>query len=193
MIALWTLAALAGPPPEDEAPDVRIIVGGTFERWEDTAIATVYKGGGWLGSVGVVAPLKGSFRLHLEASWRRITDDATTFDVAPLTALAEFARPGGSDLEWWLAAGPAITSFSEQGGPAKEGRDVVHGAKICGELRAGLRFDTGLVQRPMPPAQGGPFEAIELEIYAGRRQQLPRKEGFDLSAWRLGAALSLRI
>jgi hypothetical protein len=196
VIAWLAAAAFAGDLlARQEDPDIRIVARAIREQWNDAAIGTVYQTGGWLGGLGAVVPIRGALAVDIELSWRRITKDDVVFEIVPLTGLVELGMPTREDgsLTLWVAAGPAMAYFSERAAADPDGIAVTSGARICAEGRAGLRVDTGLVQPVMAPASQGPFEAIELELYVGRRSEWPNKKGFELGAWRLGVGLSMRI
>lgn len=199
MIA-WSAAAWARDPvarPETTADaeahpahpsSVAFGLRGTTEAWSDPAIQQVYKSGSWFAGLGVVARLGGWFAVDAEASFRRLRGEGTTLELAPLSLLAEVRAPVGA-VDGFVGLGPTWTGFSE--GP--ETGAVVTGARLAGELRAGLRVDTGLVHAPLAPADGGPVKAVELELLLGRRSQLPGGDGFHLGAWRGGVGLLARF
>ncbi|MEQ1564121.1 MAG: hypothetical protein ABMA64_00695 [Myxococcota bacterium] len=181
MIA-WMSTALAAPIPEPPAaPGVHLVIRGLVEQWNEPALAAVYKSGSWLGGIGVVTPVVGPVSLDFEASFRRLRADGTTFEIAPLSGLVELGGTVGK-VDLYAGVGPSWTVFSER--PEEDPSRVVQGARIGGELRAGLRVDTGLVDPPMPPATSGPVRRLELEVYLGRRAGMPGGEGLLLGAWR---------
>lgn len=179
MIALFA-SAFAAPPPSispREPSGFRVVARGLVEQWDDPALATVYKSGTWLGGVGVIAPVWGPILVDLEASFKRISGAGSTFEIAPLSGLVEVAMKQGS-IQPYAGLGPTWTVFSEKGAT------TVNGSRIAGEIRGGLRINTGLVQPPLPPASGGPVKALEIELYLGRRMTLPGGTGLSLGAWR---------
>lgn len=183
MITLVSVALAASPLPGEATTDpsgVRVVLRGLVEQWDDPAIGSVYKSGTWLGGVGIVVPIYGPVLFDAEASFKRLTGAASTFEIAPLSALIEIGPRYGM-IEPYFGAGPTWTVFSESGAPVN-----VQGAKIAAEARAGLRIDTGLVRPPMPPASDGPVRAVEIELYFGRRFTLPGGTGLSLEAWRGG-------
>jgi hypothetical protein len=191
---IWLLGpAFAAPPiPEPpEEPGVQLVIRGLVEQWNDPAIAAVYKSGTWLGGIGVVAPVVGPLSVDLEASFRRMTADASTFEVFPLSGVVELGGKLGDRADGFVGVGPTWTGFSEK--PTDAPAELVQGARLGGELRAGLRVDTGLVDPPMPPATGGPVRRVNLEVYLARRSGLPGgpADGLQLGAWRGCVGLGL--
>lgn len=195
MIVLGSLAAFAASPerptPEGAEPErldrgVHVVARGLVERYGDASLAAVYKSGTWLSGVGLGLPLLGPLGLDLEAGFGRLRGASTTFEIAPLSGLLTVAVPlakQGRRLEGVFGAGPAWTAFGERIEGSTEG--AVQGARIAGELRGGIRVDTGLVDPPSPPAPQGLVRRIELEIYLARRARLPGNEGgLSLGAWR---------
>lgn len=179
--------AHAGPPPEPTTPqrDVHLVARGLVERWNDPAIATVYKSGTWLGAIGVAVDVIGPIGLDVEAGFGRLRAEGSSFEIAPLSALVSFTAPLGR-VDAYAALGPAWTVFTETGGAT-----AVDGARLAGELRGGVRIDTGLIQPARPPAPA-PVRALELEVYLARRSELPGgATGLHLGAWRGSVGLGV--
>lgn len=188
MIAWLSLMALAAPAEKPER-HVTVVARGLVERWNDPSIATVYKSGTWLGGLGVVAPVVGPLGLDIELAFARLAGTNTSFEVAPLSALVELSAPLGS-ITGFVGLGPSLTVFTERS--ERPGVSVVDGARIAGEIRGGLRIDTGLVDPPMAPAPSGPLQRLDVELYVGRRTQLPGgPPGLLLGAWRASLGLGL--
>lgn len=188
MLAIWSSLAAAAPPVEDpkDARGVHVVIRGLVEHYNEPALAAVYKSGTWLSGLGIAVPVLGSLGLDLEVGFGRLKGEGSTFELAPLSGLVELARPlSGQDgrLDGFVGLGPAWTVFGERIEGTTEG--AVQGARIAGELRGGLRIDTGLVDPPSPPAPTGLVRRLELELYLARRAQLPGDgAGFQLGAWR---------
>lgn len=179
----------ASTPPREPRASIGVALRGTTEAWADPAVQQIYRSGAWFAGLGVVWRWGGWFAVDAEASFRRLkTEGGPTLELAPLSLLAEVRAPAGA-VEAFVGLGPTWTAFSE----AVDGEAVVTGARLAGELRTGLRVDTGLVQAPMAPATGGPVRAIELEFQVGRRSELPGGDGFRLGAWRGGVGLLARF
>lgn len=187
MIA-WVSVAVAGALPgeiETDPVGIRVVARGLVESWDDPAVATVYRSGGWLGGIGIVTPVFGPVLLDLEVSFRRLSSESGTLEIAPLSALVEVG-PRRGEVEPYLGLGPTWTVFSESAAG-----EAVQGAKVAGEMRGGLRIDTGMVRPPMPPASDGPVKALEIELYFARRLTMPGNTGLALGAWRAGLGIGV--
>ncbi len=186
--ALLVTAALAADGDKEREP-ILVIGRGLIERWNDPAIATVYKSGAWLGGLGLVTPIIGPVAVDVEIGFARLKAGEATLELVPLSGLVEGFAPLGP-VQGFAGLGPTWTGFTEVGGD-----EAVDGARIAAELRAGVRVDTQFVDPPAPPAPAGPIRALMLEINVGRRFEFPGSppKGFHLGAWRacigLGAAL----
>lgn len=197
---------------EPSAPHTRVALRMVMESWSDGAIGTVYGTGGIASGIGAVVPVWGPLSLDIEATYKRVqyddqgvgddgqVDDQTDYatnpmlELVPLSLLVEYRLPGATDsFQSFVSLGPTYTSFSERHAPDEEsGLGVTAGARVAAELRAGMRFDTGLIQPKLAPA-ASPVDALELEFYLGRRAQRGSVEGFNLSAWRAAVGLSFRL
>lgn len=176
----------------EEAPmPVRVALRGATELIDDPAITQVYGSATWFAGASVawpIAPQRDAGPVvEVEAAWHRATADASTLRLVPLSALFEWQ----TRRLVYFGIGPTFTVFQETH-PLVDGVGVTSGGRIAGELRAGIRVDTGLVDPPMPPAPTFGPRAIEFELYVSRRSELPgRPEGFDLGAWRGAVGLVL--
>lgn len=214
LMALASVARAQDAPPtespeetttevaEEEAPRTPVLVSirGIAETWSDPGIGTVYASGGLLGGIGVVVPLFGPLRLDVEAAYRRMyTDDGAEtpndslrMEVLPVSFVVEYVFSNDdSPVEGFVGLGPSFAGYREHHPPDETGLGLTRGAKFSLEPRAGLRFDTGLVQARMAPTS--PVQGVDVEIYGARRLQLPGGTGFDLDAWRGGVGLAFRI
>jgi hypothetical protein len=178
------------PPEAAELSGVRLVMRAAGERLSDPAIGAVYAQGAFLPALGLVVPFHPMFAIDAEVSaWSKKSVDGAALGVVPLSVLVEWtATPEPVSL--FVGAGPTFTVFTERRS-ATPGANIVEGTKLAGEVRAGVRLDTHLIDRPMPPARSSGPGRLEVEIYAARRQQLPRATGFDLSAWRGAFGLAL--
>lgn len=208
-LILLTELAIASPPPD---LDARIALRGIAEQWSEPAIASVYRSGMMLGGAAVVLPVPTvPLGAGLELGYLRMEhgDEGPTteeqaesgtldygetpvLELVPVSVLIEWYLVDAPAWQAYLAAGPTLTSFTERYGDADGAVEATSGARIAAEVRMGLRIDTGLIDPPAAPASS-PIEALEIEIYGGRRAQRPGAEGFDLSAWRGAIGLSLRL
>lgn len=193
IFAVFSSLALAAPEEARPSPGVRLAVRGLVERYNDPALASVYKSGIWLSGLGLAVPLLGPLGVDLEGGFGRMRAEGSTFEIAPLSGLLTLSFPlGGPDrrVDGFLGAGPAWTMFGERIEGSTEGS--IQGARIAGELRFGLRIDTGLIDPPSPPAPPGLLQRLELECYAARRAQFPSDaEGLLLGAWRGSLGIGL--
>jgi len=193
--ALLTVA-MATQPPEPEAPSLRLGIRGVAEQWNEPALASVYQAGAPIGAVSIGLPLAGSLWLDVEVGYRRLNsadDEELSFHLIPASVLAQWSFGHGS-AQPFIAAGPTITAFQEQYAATAEGLGSIGGARLAGELRLGLRVDTGLVQPRRAPAPN-PVKDVGIELYVARRQAGPigGRTGFDLGAWRAALGLSLAL
>ena len=195
-------APAPAPAPTAEAPRPPPMVVGRaiVESWSDPGIGTVYATGGLLTGAAVVVPLSRRFAVDVEAGYRRLRtddgaelpDDRLLMEVLPLSALAELSLLSvASAVDGFVGLGPAFAVFREHHPPNAEGLGVTRGMKLSLEARAGVRFDTGLVQPRMAPTS--PIQGVDLEIYAAKRLQMPGGTGFDLDAWRASVGLGVRL
>lgn len=176
--------------------DTLVVLRGSAERWSDPAIGSVYQQGGLMGGLGVYVDLFGPIGLDVDVAYKRLDtggDEATqTFDMLPITLMATFTFPAeNAPLDPYVGLGLAITSFAERGVEDPSGLSVVRGARPAVEIRAGIRFDLGLVQPSMTGTQA--IKGVDVEIFGGRRQTLPSETGFDLAAWRGVVGLAVRL
>jgi len=199
---LLALIELGVAAPEAPPPRLELIVRGVAETWADGGIGTAYRTGALSGGVGLVVTAHELVAVDLEFAYKRLAGqgawEGSRFEMVPISLLPEFTwtRRG---MTWFAGIGPTLTVFSERhpGGhdTAADPRvQVLQGGRIAVETRVGVRFDTGLVQQPMPPAVGGPVRGLAVEVYAARRIQKPGDNpGFNLSAWRAALGLGLRF
>jgi len=199
-------AALAAPATSED-PGVRLAARAMGESLSDPWISDAYRPSLFTGGLGIVLPVTGWLQVELEGSYARMkgqersedTGDFTgveeTLELIPLSALAAWRVPLVKG-ELFAGAGPALVSFKALHSPNEENEGVsaTAGAKLGAEVRVGVRMDTGMIRPPIAPVSGRPAQALEVEIYAGRRHQFARPgEGYDLGAWRAAAGLALRF
>ncbi len=191
----WILLAsvhMAGIAPAHA--DTLLVLRGSVERWGDPAIGTVYRQGALMGGAGVVVDVFGPLSVDVDIAYRRVESDSggQRFELLPISLLAEYRFPMPDDpIDPFVGFGFAIAHFAERAAPDDAGLAVVRGARPAIELRAGLRFDLGLIQPSMvddPVVKG-----MDVEVYGARRIEVPGGQGFDLAAWRAGLGLALRL
>lgn len=197
------LGTLADP---DEA-GLRVAARAVGESLADPSISSVYRPSVFTGGVGVIIPFHSFLQADIEVSYTRMsgqelseedrtsTEVAETLELIPLSALIE-ARYLLSRGELFAGVGPALTPFKSLHSANEDNGDATAtvGTKIAAELRAGIRLDTGMITPPIAPVEGRPAQALDLEIYVGRRHQLHLSDtGYDLGAWRAAAGLAVRF
>ena len=211
----WTLLTLlsvvqAAPvaPPGSNAMDregIRLSVRGVGESWQDPNLTRIYKDSVFSGGVGVAVPLHTYIGIEIEASYKRqagvevfaedgeVSGIASAFELVPLTLAVHGRWPLANSGELYLGLGPTISVFTEEHSIRSDNGQVsTQGMKINMDSRIGVRIDTGLHQPPMAPGLNGELQAIDLEVFIGRRWQFGTV-GFDLSAWRAGLGLAFRM
>ncbi|MFH1469875.1 MAG: hypothetical protein ABIO70_36160 [Pseudomonadota bacterium] len=190
--------AQADPPPEI---GLRIGGRGLGEVWQDASLIQVYRSSRFTGS-GVVSYRVWCFlSADLEVGYERqggvVVDsetlregvNPTSFELIPISAMAEASRRLG-DLDVFAAVGCAITPYTE----TRPG-DTVTGTKFGAAFQLGARLDTKLAQPSWRSGDDARLQAVEFEVFVGRRQHqlFGVGSGLDLSAWRFGAGLLARF
>jgi hypothetical protein len=206
-VLIWTfiLSSIALGQEVSPPDDLRVGVRGIGEVWSDTAIGTVYGGGGGFASLAVSRTVWGPVGLDLEISYRRMQHgldveqlSSTNFSVnpaltlTPVVALVEYRHGLGSSASLFAGTGLAVVNFAEQHAPNESGVGMTSGSRIALEMRAGMRADTGLIRSKMAPATSI-ANGVDFEGYLGRRVQRSSVEGLNLNAWRLGLGLAFRL
>lgn len=195
-LALIT-SALAADPTKDQS-SVGIGVRAVAETWDDAVLGDMYRTGMLAPAVTAVVPLLGIVQLDLELAYRRVAardgSDAR-LEVAPMAALVDLELVHRDMGDLYLAAGPALTLFSERhiGNTADDAPSVVRGMRGALETRLGARIDTGLVRPPNVPDLRNGVKRLEIDVSAGRRFTLPSDTGFRLGAWRVQLGVLARL
>jgi len=186
---------------------VRLAFRATGESLADPSITSVYRPSVFSGGIGVVVPFHSFLQVDIEVSYTRLSgleqsEDSNaeaevteTLELIPLSALVEARYPLARG-EMFAGLGPAMTPFTAIHSPNEDNEDATAtvGTKIALEMRAGLRLDTGMVQAPIAPVEGRPVQALDFELYVGRRHQFHfSDEGYNLGAWRAAAGLAVRF
>ncbi len=208
LLMLDTAAALdLGSFEDPDEAGLLVAARAVGESLADPAISSVYRPSVFTGGVGVVIPFHSFLQADVEVSYTRMsgqelsaedrsrTDVAETLELIPLSALIE-ARYGLARGELFAGLGPALTPFKSLHSADGTNGDATAtvGTKIATELRAGFRLDTGMITAPIAPVEGRPAQALELEVYAGRRHQFNFSgTGYNLGAWRAAAGLAVRF
>jgi len=181
-----------------KAADIALFLRGNAEAWADPAIGTFYRTGALMGGAGVVVDVFGPLSVDLDLAYRRASpardpeSETARFELVPITLLGEYRFEFADvPVDPFAGLGFAMVQFAERHDPGPDGRTVTRGARPALELRAGVRVDLGLVQESM--IRPSPIERVDLELFAARRQEAPGGRGFDLSAWRAGIGLGVRL
>ncbi len=186
---MWLfLLSLASASDPDR--DVRIGLRGVAESWQDDAIATVYRTGAVFGGATLVVDVWGPMAAGAEFAYRSVTPktgEDPALHLLPVTFLAEARLPLGDDLHGLGALGAAMVAFTE-----RDTTTALTGTRIALDMRVGARWDLHLIEPAMAPAPSA-VQAVELDLFLGRRQQRPGLVGLDLSAWRAGFGLTARL
>lgn len=195
------LAGAAPTPPEAPDRDIILSLRGLGEIWQDPHISSLYRSSRFSGGLHLSWQFHNWLSADLEMSTlRMLNDDGSRLELSPLSLNAA-ARKEIGRAEVSAGLGPALVPFSEAGSNSS----YTPGTKLGLDVRAGLRLATGLYDPPAYPASV--IERVDLEIFVGRRQhfgptstQLPADlEGYvgpgrlDLSAWRVGVGLGVRL
>ncbi len=192
---LWTILAELAVA---QAADIFLVARGQAEFWNDAAIGSFYATGGLVGGAGVVVDVIGPITADLDIAYKRALpalnrdDETSRFEIVPVTLLAEYNFEFAKvPIRPFAGLGFAMVQFAERHPPLGDGRTVTRGTRPAIEVRTGFRLDLGLV--PDSLVHTSPVEAIELEVFGGRRMEAPGGRGFDLSAWRAGLGIGVRL
>jgi hypothetical protein len=181
LAAVWSGVALA-----DEG---ELVLGGRAiaEVWQDTNLATVYRSTG-LGISGAFSwrPLD-LLSLDGGVGVLRMTGEANqAIQLMPLS-LDVCARAEREEMELFFGLGPALVPFVD------EGVSVITGTKLGLDVQAGARFATDLINPSL--SSTSPVQRADWEVTIGRRQHFGSADAarLDLSAWRLGVGMVVRL
>ena len=190
------LGSLTGLVPTAHA-DVLLVARGSLERWGDAAIGSVYRQGGFLGGAGVVIDVFGPLSVDVDLAYKRLyarSDETQIFELVPVTFLVEYTFPAeNAPLDPFVGLGFGFAQWAERttSPDPSTGLSTRKGARPSLELRAGIRFDLGIVQPAM--ARDPVVKGVDLELFGARRIETPGGQGFDLASWRGGLGLALRL
>jgi len=171
-----------------QADDSTLLLGGraVAEVWQDPNLATVYRS----ASLGVEGGF--SWRPH---SWLSLDGDAgvirmtgeeeQAIELIPMS-LGVYARSQREESELFFGVGAALVPFSDQGNA------VITGSKLGLDVQMGVRLATDLINPSL--SSTSPVQRADWEITVGRRQHMTGEiPGLDLSAWRIGVGLVVRL
>lgn len=185
---MWILIVTLASAAEER--DIRLSLAGVAEVWQDDAIATVYRSGAVFGGAGLLVDVWGPLAAGVDVAYRSLSPssgDTPTLHLTPITPRVQAGAPFGEDLVGFCGLGAAIVPFTERDESA-----AVVGTRLGLDVRIGVRWDPGFFHAPMAPSPAI-VEAVEAELWLGRRQQRPGMDGLDLSAWRAGFGLVARL
>lgn len=204
--ALLLGTGLAGA--EDEAPKEQapVLVGfrGVGEIWQDEFIVESYRSSRFSGA-GFVAygwnrwlmtELELGYMRTFSDSGRQITSGQLVGTVAPgamelipVSADLVITRDLGR-AEAFFGGGFAMAVFTE-----RTDAGTVGGAKPGIDMKTGVRVHTNFVQPGFRPYSETGVDGVDIELLLGRRKHQPfdTGQGFDFSAWRVGAGVVARF
>jgi hypothetical protein len=203
----WALPPVVGAVPEliDEE-GIRLSLRAIAESWEEPQIQLRFgTSRGILVGLSLGVPLHEYLFVDFEMGFKRLIENVDdeghasgdVIDLMPMSLQLQGRLALGQKGEIFLGLGPTLTPFRHLHPDtlnAENGEYSTNGAKLAGELRAGFRIDTGLIQPARAPGIGREFKAVDFEGYVGRRFQVqPEGIGYDLAAFRLGVGLSFRF
>ena len=214
LAACWSAPAHALPeiltsiPTRIDEEGVRMGVRVVAELWEEPELQKRFdQNRGLTGALSLGVPLHDYLVVELEVAVNRRLESVDesgsasgdTFDMVPVSFQVQGRLPLGSAGELFLGAGPNLVPYRWNHPTSKNelnGDYITDGTKLQGEVRMGVRFDTGLIQPARAPGMGRQIKACDFEAYAARRHQrqpAPERDGIDLAAYRLGLGLSFRF
>ena len=207
---LWSGAALAQAEPEGassaaEAASVetaapsrplRIGLRGVAESWQDPAILQHYRSSRLTGAAMVHVPMGRFLGVEAEMGYSRTPSVSARTGVAagmleyvPMAVTFVAVKPyDGGEVFGGVGYGMAV--FTEQ-----TSAGTVSGAKAGLDVRAGARIHTKLARKQLTPQGYQGLSGVDVELMIGRRQHhaFGWGQGFDFSAWRLGAGMVVRL
>ncbi len=207
---LWSGTALAQATPEGEgrapaaevaetttkARPLRVGLRGVAESWQDPSILQHYRSSRLTGAAMVHVPMGRVFGFEAEMGYSRTPSVSARAGVAAgmleyvpmaLTLIAVKPYDGG---EVFGGVGYGMAVFTEQTSVG-----TVSGAKAGLDFRAGARIHTKLARKQLTPQGYRGLSGVDVELMIGRRQHhaFGWGQGFDFSAWRLGAGMVVRL
>jgi hypothetical protein len=209
MFALITAALLASGayaedgPKADPAP---VLVGfrGVGEIWQDPFVVESYRSSRFSGAGFVSYGLNHWLQAELELGYMRTMADSgrqVTYQKALGTVASGTMEliPVSADLvvtrdlqraEAFFGAGFAMAVFTE-----RTDAGTVGGAKPGIDMKTGIRVHTNFVTPGFRPHSDTGVDGVDVELLLGRRKHQPfgSGQGFDFSAWRVGAGVVARF
>jgi hypothetical protein len=166
------------------------------ESWQDPSILQHYRSSRLTGAAMVHVPVGRAFGVEAEMGYSRTPSVSARSGVAAgmleyvpmaLTFVAVKPYDGG---EIFGGVGYGMAVFTEQTSVGS-----VSGAKAGLDVRAGARIHTNLARKQLTPQGYQGLSGVDVELMIGRRQHhaFGLGQGFDFSAWRLGAGMVVRL
>jgi hypothetical protein len=187
------------------AGDLLVGFRGIGEIWQDPGILQAYRSSRFAGAAFGAIGITGWLRAEAELGYMRqpsqagrtvtLADgtaaaiSAGSLELLPVTlGLAAHKDTGRAEVFGGL--GYAMAVFAE-----RTDTGTVAGTKPALDLRGGVRIHTQLVQPRTRPTGPTGVQGVDVELLLGRRQHhaFGMGEGFDFSAWRVGAGLVCRL
>lgn len=173
---------------------------GMGEMWADTSIARVHRSSRFAGTGAFATNLSRVFGMEFELGYSRMTNPTyledsvedgsgqTSLELIPVSASFTM-RAEGERSEVFFGVGGAMVGFNDT-----SPLNAISGTKIGADIRFGTRIKTNFIQESLYPVESG-LKRMDIELMMGRRQHrgFGMGEGLDLSAWRVGIGVAVRL
>mgnify|MGYP000627728806 CR=1 FL=1 len=209
--ALLVATGVVRAEEPEQAEPAPVLVGfrGVGEIWQDQAILESYRSSRFSGSGFIAYGLNRWLMTELELGYMRtLADSGRTVSGTDSNgnAVEGVVAPGAMELipvsadlvltrdlqraEAFFGAGFAMAVFTE-----RTDAGTVGGAKPGLDLKTGIRVHTSFVEPGFRPHSDTGMDGVDIELLLGRRKHQPfdTGQGFDFSAWRVGAGVVARF
>jgi hypothetical protein len=207
MVAAWVAqggAFAAEDASPKEAPPVLVGFRGIGEVWQDPFIVESYRSSRFSGAGFAAFGLNPWVQVELELGYMRTDADSGrrvtykdqlgtvasgAMELVPVSADIILTRDLGR-AEAFAGGGFAMAVFTE-----RTDAGTVGGAKPGIDMKTGIRVHTQFVEPRFRPHSSTGVEGVDVELLLGRRKHQPfdSGQGFDFSAWRVGAGVVARF
>ena len=201
---LFTSTAQAEDPGFGKAgfstQESRIAFRGIGEAWQEPSFGSVYRSDRFYGFLGMSHRFHYHYAAYLEGGFVRAdgNSDQTAIQLIPVTLGASVLFPNGKNVEPFVGLGFSVVNFLEQ-----IPNNSISGTKLGMDFRTGIRIATRFLNRMNHPKSvynenytppPGPKQ-LDIEVMFGQRfhQLFGVGEGFNLSAFRIGVGMQLRL